>query len=413
MSNIIVRIVKKTYRIVLKRPLYHIKLFFYWAKLPQRIKAIREKDSIKVMFIIGGVNSWKTEMLYREMEKHSRFIPIVGVTSNEKYPYAKKELIEYLVNNNYKYIDLGTTKEAIHSFSPDIIFYGSPYSTGYCKGHYFNDNLQYVFCGVDYCLNITKHVAHLEHPWYDYCWQFYVEHEDVAKRKREILGYRARNIKVTGVPIVDMLLLPKENFRDPWKDQGGRKRIIYAPHHSFKGSNGDGIEFATFMEYGELMLDLAKKYQDKVTIAFKPHSFLYLKLVNIWGKERTDNYYKAWEELPNTQYENGEYVDLFKYSDAIIHDCASFILEYLYIDNPSLYLVSENNNLDDMFDFVREGYECYSHAYKAEDIELFIQQVISGKDPMHFNRRNFIESQLLPPNGKTACENIINAILYE
>ena len=413
MKEQILVIAKKLYHFFIGTPRYHFKLNAYWRKLPQRIKNIREKDEIRVMFLIGGVNSWKTEMLYRAMEKHPRFIPVVGVTINEKYPYAKQELIDYLKENDYKYIDLKTSNEGIRDFNPDIIFYGSPYESGYYKGHYFNDNLQYVFCGVDYCLNITKHVAHLQHPWYDYCWQFYVEHEDVAKRKKEILGYRARNIRVTGVPIEDMLLLPKEKFKDPWKDKSGKKRIIYAPHHSFKGSNGDGIEFATFMEYGELMLELAKKYQDKITIAFKPHSFLYLKLLDIWGKDRTEAYYKEWETMPNTQYENGEYVGLFKHSDAIIHDCASFIIEYLYVNNPSLYLVSENNNLDDMFGFVRDGYNCYEHAFKGEDIEFFIQNVIKGVDNKREEREKCINEQLIPPGGKTACDNIIDAILYK
>ena len=213
------------------------------------------------------------------------------------------------------------------------------------------------------------------------------------------------------MPIQDVLLLPKEKFSDPWKDKTGKKRIIYAPHHSFKGSNGDGIEFATFMEFGVLMLNIARKYREEVTFAFKPHPFLYIKLLSIWGEKRTQAYYKEWNNMPNTQYANGDYYGLFKYSDAIIHDSASFIIEYLYMNNPSMFLVAETNKKEDMFDFVIDGFNCHEHGRSDKDIEQFIQNVIAGIDKKSNQRKMFIDTQLQPPNGKTACDNIINTIL--
>ena len=393
--------------------LTRIRLFIYWRKLPPKVKSLRSKDTIKVLFINSTLNTWKTEMLYAVMSGHPRFQPTVGVFYSTKYPYAKDDFIAFLKKKGYNYVDLDTYNGGIKEINPDIIFYGSPYSYAYPKGLAFEENLNYILCGCDYCINITKHVAHLKHPWYDFCWQFYVEHEDVAVRKKEILGKRANNIIVTGVPNQDELRLPRESFIDPWKDQTGKKRIIYAPHHSFKGVNGDGIEFATFLDYGEAILDFAKKYEDKVTFAFKPHPFLYIRLLDIWGKERTDAYYKEWQGLPNTQFENEAYFGLFKYSDAIIHDCASFIVEYLYMDKPSLFLVAESNNINDMFDFVKDCYYSHEQAYSETDIERFISNVIAGIDNKEIQRRDCIQKHLVPPHGKTACQNIIDAILSE
>lgn len=383
----------------------------YWRGLPKKVKVLRNKEEIKVLFVNSTLTSWKTELLYRSMLNHRRFAPVIGVSTNRNYSWAKPELINYLSKQEYYFIDLDKSTDSIKSINPDIIIYSSPYEDDYSEGHYFSNNLDYIFCGVEYCFNITNHVAHMVHPWYDYCWQFYVEHKDVAIRKQELLGNRARNIKVTGVPIQDTLLLDKSAFSDPWKDKTGKKRIIYAPHHSFKGSNGEGIEFATFMEYGELMLELAKKYQDQITIAFKPHGILYDKLLIVWGKERTDAYYKSWEQLSNTQLETGDYMGLFKYSDAIIHDCASFILEYLYIDKPSMYLVSDTNSFEQMFNFVQKGVDCYVQAHSSNDIEMFIKMVIEGQDVNKNKREVYIKENLLPPDGRSACDNIINCIL--
>ncbi len=392
---------------------YHYKLYRYWATLPKKITKIRQKERIKVLFVVSEARSWKSESLFLAMKNHERFYPVVGVSTNQSFPQAKKGMIDYLIDRGYEYYDLDAKPDSITSINPDLIFYFSPYDSCYSKGHFYYDNLDYVFGGIDYCLAITKHVVHLVHPWFDYCWQFYVEHEDVAERKKEILGYRARNIKVTGVPMQDILLQPKENLVDPWKDKTGKKRIIYAPHHSIKGTNGDGIEFATFLEFGEPLLKFAKKYSDKISIAFKPHGTLYPKLVRLWGKDKTDAYYSEWAQMPNTQYEDGDYVSLFKYSDAIIHDCASFIIEYLYMDKPSMYLVSESNSIEDMFGFVQKGYMSYEHGQNINDIEGFIQRVVAGVDVKKDERHNCIMNELLPPYGKSSCENIINMILNE
>ncbi len=400
-------------RKISSRILYHIKLDWYWIKLPYKVSKIRQKEKIRVLFVISELSCWKSELLYIKMLSHPRFVPLLGVSTIWSKPDEKGILCDYLESKNYKYFDLDKSESGISQISPDIVFYYKPYPPCYSKGHFYSDNLQYVFCGMDYCFSVTKHPVHMDKDMWDYCYQFYVEHDDILKRKQEVLGYRSRNIMVTGVPMQDMLLLPKEEFVDSWKDKTGKKRIIYAPHHSIKGTNGEGVEFATFLDYGEFILSLAKKYSDQITIAFKPHPNLYSKLIKIWGKERTDLYYNFWKTQNNTQLETGEYMGLFKYSDAIIHDSASFIVEYLYMNNPSMYLVAETNKIDDMFDFVQQGYYCYEHGTSVEEIEEFVINLLHGVDNKKQERQLYIKNQLMPPGGKTACDNIINAIIGE
>lgn len=395
------------------KALYHTKLYLYWRTIPQKVKAIRKKDTIKVLFVTSELASWKTELLYQKMLAHPRFNPVLGVSTSYAPNNVKKPLTDYLRAKGYHFIDLDSEKGCIDKINPDIIFYFKPYSNCYSPGQFFSDNLKYVFCGLDYCFEATTHAVHIYREYFDYCWQFFVENKEIANRRKEVLGYRARNTRITGTPIQDVLRFPKEFFDDPWKDKTGKKRIIYAPHHSIKGTNGCGIEFATFLSYGELMLELAKRYSDYITIAFKPHPNLYMKLLDIWGQDKTDAYYNSWVQLSNTQLETGDYYGLFKYSDAIIHDSASFIIEYLYMDNPSMYLIADTNNLDDMFQFVRDGFNCYEIGLASEDIENFINDVIEGRDNNREKRRDYISSQLQVHNGTTACDNIINSILSD
>lgn len=395
----------------LKRPLHYFNLSWYYIILPIRVKRIRNKEKIKVLFVVSEVASWKTELLYLAMLKHQRFEPILSISTSYVPSGAKRKLEDYLIKKGYKYIDLDNIRNSIKGINPDLIWYYKPYPECYSKGHFFDKNLRYIFCGTNYCFSIAKNSYHTEHEYFDFCWQYYVEHQEIKDYRIEMLGRRAKNTIVSGVPMQDILLLPKNSFPDPWKDKTGKKRIIYAPHHSIQGTNGSGVEFATFLDFGEAILNFAKKYSDKITIAFKPHPNLYMKLLTIWGEDKTKAYYDEWAKLPNTQIETGEYVGLFKYSDAIIHDSASFIVEYLYMDNPSMYLVAATNNISSMYSFIQEGFQCYEHGSSVDDIEQFINNAIEGKDNKKEIRGQYIEKNLLPPGGKTACENIIKSIL--
>jgi CDP-glycerol glycerophosphotransferase (TagB/SpsB family) len=232
---------------------------------------------------------------------------------------------------------------------------------------------------------------------------------------KKAIGFKAFNIRATGTPMEDHLLMSKENFNDPWKDRIGKKRIIYAPHHSFKGSNGNGVELATFLENGEFLLEMAKKYKEKVTFAFKPHPNLRKKLAKVWGKEKVDSYYHEWESLDYAQVDYGEYVSLFKYSDAIIHDSSSFMIEYLFMNKPSMYLILDSVDFvkRELNDFAQKSFDCYEHGVTHEQIEAFINEVINGEDKMKDKRQVFYDNYLKPPYGRTACENILRSILGE
>ena len=52
----------------------------YRLKLRNRIKTIRAKDKIQVLFVVSDLSKWKSKYLYYRMKSHNRFEPIVGVT---------------------------------------------------------------------------------------------------------------------------------------------------------------------------------------------------------------------------------------------------------------------------------------------------------------------------------------------
>lgn len=165
------------------------------------------------------------------------------------------------------------------------------------------------------------------------------------------------------------------------------------------------------MKYNAFMLKMAQKYTDRVQFVFKPHPLLYEKLKKIWGEEKTKNYYNQWKTMPNTSFHDGEYIDLFLTSDAMIHDSGSFLLEYLYVNKPVMRTMTGEDMSKVFNKLALDSLNVYYQGFNEQEIEQFIQNVIDGVDPMKEAREKFYQERLLPPNGKLPSENIIDDII--
>lgn len=381
------------------------------------IKRVRRKEQIKVLFILGQVGSWKTELLFQSMLAHPRFSPVLGFVSVQESLEDYDRLKRLANDKGYPYVDLMDDAQyhSLWKVGVDIVFYQKPYMFQLPKRLEFARHLNSLFCYVFYGCHDSQVPFNSNMELYRILWQYYFENEGVAEEKKEVMIYGGRDaVIVTGIPMFDSLAGEKETYPDPWiKQAQKKKRIIYAPHHSLPGYSARGIEYATFLDYADFMLEMAVKYKDQVQWAFKPHPVLKYKLYKIWGEARTDEYYSKWEELDNAQIENGAYEGLFLYSDAMIHDCSSFTIEYHLTGNPVLYLVNGKEHHSNITRFAQEGYRLHYKAANKAQIEQFIQNVIREEDPMRPQRIKFRNEQLVAPYGKTATQNIIHAILGE
>lgn len=383
----------------------------YKLNMPNKVREIRKKDKIKVLFVLSELSPWKTEALYQQMLEHPRFEPVIGVAGSPEEPEYRKPLEDYLKQKQIAFLRINGTIVS-QEIKPDVIFYQKPYYWAYTDDLKFDRHWNALFCYVGYAFNTMEIDWAVNNALYKYAWQIYFENESAAKSRRLAAKNYGKNIVVTGMPIQDKLLTPKEEYQNPWKPCGDKLKIIYAPHHTIGDMFFEGINFSTFLENADAMLEMAIKYQDKVQWAFKPHPMLYPKLLNIWGEERTNAYYNKWATLPNTQLENGKYEALFKYSNAMIHDCSSFTIEYLYINKPVLYLTKDKHHADNLNEFASKAFDMHYKAQTNEEIERFITDVvIGGNDTMSEQRKAFYNSNLITPNQKSACQNIINAIL--
>lgn len=387
-----------------KRVITSLRLRFYRLyTLPRLEKQIREKKCISVAFCVWSLGSWKSESLYKRMLIHDRFRPILILVSGyEKDNFDS--LKDYCDKNNYSYEIIDNAARSLwKEYRPDIIFYQKPYG-----GELLN-NLNSLFCYTTYAFHNSTEDWAFKTALIYCCWQVYYENKDLCLYYTNKLGRGVWNGYATGIPPMDDLLTPKEQFKNPWKGNNDKKRIIFAPHHSINPDNW--WQSSTFLETGELMLELAEKYSDSVQWAFKPHPLLRSKLEQIWGKKKTDEYYNQWEMVEWSQFENGDYIGLFKHSDAMIHDCGSFIEEYHVTQNPVMFLIREKEIKNPWNDITEKAFQLHYKGRTREEIEQFIQNVIDGKDSRKEERMNFFDTYLTLPNNRSACENIMDCIL--
>ena len=353
----------------------------YVKTIPAKVEHIRHKSVIKVVFVLHELSMWKTEALYLSMLKHERFDPVIcPVISHEELPGSAVRkyllLVEYLQKRKYTFVEAAN----IAALSPDITFYCKPYDIVYPQLFLpaYNKGL---ICHVGYGLGWFNRPL-INHMIVNRSWFFFVENNIVKKAFSGMLDSKGWNICVTGVPQTDVLMADKKEFEDTWIQQDKpKKRIIWAPH--FTVHQGlSCLDLSSFSLLSDKMLALAKKYENDIQIAFKPHPILYPTLIKEWGEEKAREYYDCWRTGSNTQCEEGDYIGLFKYSDAMIHDCGSFLLEYLYMNKPVLYTLRDDKMLSSFNDFGLKGYEQLYHGNTVEDVEHFILNVIDGIDPM-------------------------------
>ena len=105
----------------------------------------------------------------------------------------------------------------------------------------------------------------------------------------------------------------------------------------------------------------------------------------------------------------GDYFDIFVNSDAIIHDCSSFVVEYLYTGKPCCFMAKKNYKK--IFSVL--GKSCLKNYYLAfdkEQITDFIENVvINGNDKLK-KKREIYAAKNLALNYPNVSKKILSEI---
>ena len=373
------------------------------------LKRIREKDVINVAFFCMSVSLWKYETLFIRMQKDSHFNPLFFISPKMDVwsariheidlmrAYCKKMGFQYIEMDNYffnKGVDL-------QQYSIDLAFYTQPYINIPCPEYYYDklvDNALLCYVPYGYLISRMKHnyVSLLN----IIAWKNFFP-TTISKKIALTFKPDYDNILDLGYPGYDMYLSCEEYN---WGKRG-TKKVIWAPHYSV--GEGNWIQLSSFMSIKDYMLSLAEEFKDEISVAFKPHPYLFPTLCSKWGKKKAIAYFREWQHRDNCILFEGSAYSLFKSSDAMIHDCASFLLDYMYTQKPCLYVSMTGKLNVETGEDGRDAYDAHYHAKNLNEIHDFIKQVVlESNDPMIVNRLEVLNKHIVKPGEDTSTERL-------
>lgn len=397
----------------------------YRKRYDRVLNELKDKPVITVGFQVIHCSIWKYNRVFQLMNQDPLFNPVIFVC-----PYLRVDRVQMLkemdatfeemYSKGYNVIKTYNKKndnwiDIKSELSPDIVFYSVPYD--YTKDeyriHHFTESLS---CYVPYLFTTNgKEAKNYDGPFHNLVWRNFYETEIHKQYAQKYARNRGDNVVISGHPGIDDFLFPSlDSITDPWPLKN-HKRIIWAPHHTIDGQ-GQGLNYSTFTKYHSVFKEIAIEYTDEVQIAFKPHPMLKEKLYKDedWGKARTDDYYQSWKDMENGLLEQSGYIDLFLTSDALIHDCSSFMVEYLSTRKPVLYLMHDDNVADRLHEFGKIALDKHYKSNNIGEIRSFIDnQVLQSDDFMYPIRAEFVSEFLKQGNGSSASENIIEYLINE
>lgn len=397
----------------------------YFTKPDHSVK-LKEKlnagEKLRIILFESRITNFQYGYLYDLLENSPYFEPYIVVmpfvsqgesvmlqSINETYDALKGR--GYRVIKGYdvyqdRYLDV--RKE----LNPDAVVYTMFWRPHFAKGFYIDSYEDIYSFLMDYGFNVTRHPNHesMNYELQNKVTRYYLYSSIHTKIAMENMENGGMNTFVTGAPKLDVFSDPNHVTKPVWKPQKKKKkRIIWAPHHSDYFPS-DLYQFNAFWEIYDYMLEIAEIYKEDIQIAFKPHPMLKKKLEDRWGVQEANQYYEKWRDLENGQLETGEFIDLFIESDAMILDSISFIAEYTRTNKPAFFTIGKTTRVK-LNPF---GEKNFTVLYKTTsnlkwDIQEFIQKVvIDGEDTLKEAREDFIQHYLMPPNHKTASENIVD-----
>ncbi|MFV5499185.1 CDP-glycerol glycerophosphotransferase family protein [Acinetobacter towneri] len=399
------------------------KMFFskiMYVKNKNLILKLKNKECIRVVFLVANKSIWKADHIFNNMLKDDFFDPMILVIpttgiNEELQSELLSNTYQYFLDKNYPTISSFDEKNnswvKLESLVPDILFFSSPHKQT-VKEYYEAAYQKYPSCYAGYGMHTARYGLNQGqyNKWFhNSLWKVFVQNQNMVEDYQRYSNIKKDHIHLVLDNIVEDLTNPERKETAAWENSDAKKRIIWAPHHTI--NKNDPLQLATFLQYADFFQQLAERTKEHVIWCFKPHPVLKNKLYCHpgWGKERTDEYYTYWENSDYSQINEGEYIDLFRQSDALVHDSASFIAEYHFTQKPMLYLMTSHTKAN-LNEFGHACLHAADEAWNTDDIENFVYKVVDETISAKYQQKELIDKyfqDLKIKNGLLSVSSII------
>lgn len=379
---------------------------------------LHNNEAIRIVFILQDVSVWSSwRSVWQAANKDPRIIPKVVLSpfihsfSSAAFVYDKMR--QCLIDEQIPFC----TAEAfdVDSFNPHVVFVPNPYEetrpehlrVAYLKAA--GARIAYIPYGLEIgggAWNISAQFDALVHR---NAWRIFARS---VRHKNMYAKYcRAGNshVVVTGHPKFDAqrVNLDKEAISYAHKIRG-RKVVLWTPHFSV----GNLPAWATYELYSKFILAEISRRQD-LFLLIRPHPMFFqvMRQRQVWDAEGETEFRQKITDSDNMAIDEGaDYNEAFLYSDALMADVGSFLLEYLPTGKPLLYLHHPDGlGMNDDREILKYIYT----ATKEGDITSFLEMVTRGEDPRALERQSILSEFLfgLSTNiGEVICQHICSSI---
>lgn len=343
------------------------------------------KKKPNIYFLVNEEQKWSTDQLFIELKKifEVKIIllenPYTGKIENSVYEFFSKK------GSVIVYKNLNVIQKIKLLVKVDIIFFQQPWG--------MENKIKYMhfFCLTVYipysAITIKDSIDYNLENFHSYLWLYIAQNEHVFNFFKEFQLRSSINCEVLGYPKFDDLY--RENLRDKKIFHNfGKKKIIYAPHHSLRKSI---LGLSTFDEYHKVIADIVELKNS--SFIYKPHPRLEYTLINeefLFTQSEYKEYLKKWDNGVNAKImNNGDYGELFSESDIMITDCSSFLIEYFFTGKPIIWLKSNRQKIQFNI-FVEELIESFYIVNSYDDILKYIEMLENDEDVMKEKREKLI-----------------------
>lgn len=284
----------------------------------------------------------------------------------------------------------------------DIIYYSNPYDGMVNKIHSIEyaskQNVLPIYISYGYDIGMVTTFQRLTNKPLNLLWKCYTDttfsYEDY--KKYQLFG--GKNVVLAGYSKMDTLA------KHPLK-KNRRKRILISPHHTVAM---DILPLSNFLLYHDLILELPEMFPN-VDFVFRPHPLLFTTLVNygFWTMQQVEEYLQAISEKGIEYSVGGDYLQLFAECDAIINDCGSFTVEWLFTGKPGCFVYSSRLKEEHLTTLMKKAIEEYEVAHSRNDIIQFIRRVVDDTSNNEYVMKDWVRECIAVnyPNVSEYIEN--------
>jgi len=258
----------------------------------------------------------------------------------------------------------------------DIVYYANPYDSmahAFHKISYAVDKeVLPIYVSYGYDIGRYTTLSRLRGIELNLAWKIFA---DTTYTYQDYLKYqtiRGENVVLAGYSKMDNLS-NKVSLRDTNSLNHNRKKILIAPHHTV---SMEALPLSNFLKYYELILEMPILFPN-VDFVFRPHPLLFTTLVNnkLWTQEEIEHYIDKLQEKGVEYSTAGDYLGVFEECDAIINDCGSFTVEWLFTGKPGCFVYNEKLKKEHLTTLMNMAIEKYTIAQCKEDIVKFVKAI--------------------------------------